>query len=204
MKHSFNIILSFGAIFFVANCRNKCPEKQDIYRYISTEHKSYLNYTGEETLVFYREPQNDTITFYGQSIQPYQIFQGGGGAGACPNDDYVKEGRSIFFQNAMGQDGIIVKQEISTDYPTSIGSYIFIYYSGYEFVETSTLVNSSKAKDSITINSITYHNLALFGHKNFGDSTKVSINNRCYLNKTEGLVRVIIPNGTALTLINRN
>lgn len=190
--------------FILTNCRNKCPEKKDIYVYINEQEKACLPYTGEETLIFFREPQNDTQSFYGQGIKPHQIFQGGGGAGACPNDDYVKEGRSIFFQNAMGQDGIILKQEATGSSPGSPGSDVHIQYAGFGFIESTSLVNSSFAKDSISVNSLIYRNLVVFGRKNYGNTSKVPLNNRCYLNKTEGLVRVIIPTGTTLTLINRN
>lgn len=185
---------------FFSAC-NKCPELKDIYVYLRDSDKAVIPYTGDETLVFFREPQNDTLTFYGQGIQPYIIYLTNNPGGDCAEDNYVKEGRAFFFRNALGLDGIIVKQELSTSTLTSNGSSVEILFDKYIYREDSDLIGSQIAKDSITFNSKVYRSLAVFGIENWNKNAP--LNNRCYINKTDGIVRIVMPNGITLTLIEK-
>ncbi|MDZ4667791.1 MAG: hypothetical protein SGJ00_07895 [bacterium] len=198
-----SILFYFITMNLFFNSCKKCEEIKDVYVYLTDSDKARIPYTGDETLVFYREPQNDTLTFYGQGIQPYTIYLTNNPGGDCAEDNYVKEGRAFFFRNAFGLDGIIVKQELSTSTLTSNWSWVEILFDKYIYREDSDLIGSQIAKDSITFNSKVYKELAVFGYKNNIKNIKVPINNRCYINKTDGIVRIVMPNGITLTLIEK-
>jgi len=185
---------------FFSAC-NKCPELKDIYVYLRDSDKARFPYTGDETLVFFREPQNDTLTFYGQGIQPYTIHLTNNPGGDCAEDNYVKEGREYFFRNAFGLDGIMLKHQLKTNELNASGSEVEILYSNFKYLESTYLIDSQTANDSITFNMKVYKNLIKFGIKNYNKN--VPLNNRCYLNKADGIVRIVMPNGITLTLIEK-
>lgn len=202
-KYTF-ILISFFALLTIFHSCKKCPDEvKDKYVYLTDSDKARLPYTGDETLVFYREPQNDTLTFYGQGIQPYTIYLTNNPGGDCANDNYVKEGRAFFFRNAIGLDGIILKQELSTSELTSNWSWLEVTFNDFSYKEESHLVGSQIATDSFNFNSKVYKELAVFGFKNNIKNIKVPINNRCYINKTDGIVRIVMPDGITLTLIEK-
>ncbi len=202
-KYTF-ILIVFCALLTIFHSCKKCPDKvKDINVYLTDSDKARLPYSGDETLVFYREPQNDTLTFFGQGIQPYTIYLTNNPGGDCANDNYVKEGRAFFFRNAVGLDGIVLKQELSTSELHSIWSWVEVSFNNYIYMEESHLIGSQIAKDSFNFNSKVYKELAVFGFKNNIKNVKVPINNRCYINKTDGIVRIVMPNGITLTLIEK-
>jgi hypothetical protein len=196
------ILFSVCVLFTIFHSCKKCPDKvKDKYVYLTDEEKALIPYKGNETLLFYREPQNDTLTFYGQGIQPYTIYLTNNPGGDCAEDNYVKEGRAFFFRNAVGLDGIIVKQELSTSSLTSRWSWVEILFGKYYYKEDSGLIGSQYAKDSITFNSKVYDNLVVFVIEK--NNKGVPINNRCYINKTDGILRIVMPDGITLTLIEK-
>jgi hypothetical protein len=198
-NHPF-VLIGFWLLLTIS-CQ-KCPDKvKDEYVYLSDEEKAKIPYIGNETLVFYREPQNDTLTFNGQGIQPYTIYLTNNPGGDCANDNYVKEGRAFFFRNAVGIDGIVLKQQLVTDELTASFSEVEILYSNYRYLESSSQIGSQIANDTINFNSKLYKDLAKFGIKNYNKG--VPINNRCYINKTDGIVRIVMPDGITLTLIEK-
>ncbi|MDP3929890.1 MAG: hypothetical protein Q8R57_12775 [Bacteroidota bacterium] len=200
-KYTF-ILIGFCALLTVFHSCKKCPDEvKDIYVYLTDSDKARLPYTGDETLVFYREPQNDTLTFFGQGIQPYTIYLTNNPGGDCAEDNYVKEGRAFFFRNAVGLDGIVLKQQLVTDDLTASFSEVEILFSNYRYLESTSQIGSQIANDSIIFNLKTYKDLTKFGIKNYNKN--VPINNRCYINKTDGIVRIVMPDGTTLTLIEK-
>jgi hypothetical protein len=200
-KYTF-ILIVFCALLTIFHSCKKCPDKvEDEYVYLTDEEKALIPYKGNETLLFYREPQNDTLTFYGQGIQPYTIYLTNNPGGDCAEDNYVKECRAFIFRNSINLDYIIVKQELSTLDLNASWSWVNILFGNYYYKEYSSLIGSQIAKDSITINSKVYKSLAVFGIENVNKN--VPINNRCYINKTDGIVRIVMPDGTTLTLIEK-
>ncbi len=202
MRNQNYILFSVCVLFTIFHSCKKCPDKvKDEYVYLTDEEKALIPYKGNETLLFYREPQNDTLTFYGQGIQPYTIYLTNNPGGDCAEDNYVKEGRAFFFRNAVGSDGIVLKQQLVTDELTASFSEVEILYSIYKYLESSSQIDSQIAIDSINFNLIQYKKLTKFGYKNYNKG--VPINNRCYINKSDGIVRIVMPDGITLTLIEK-
>lgn len=88
-----------------------------------------------------------------------------------------------------------------TDELTASFSEVEILYSIYKYLESSSQIDSQIAIDSINFNLIQYKKLTKFGYKNYNKG--VPINNRCYINKSDGIVRIVMPDGITLTLIEK-
>lgn len=174
MKNFYKKILVLIVIITITNsCQKEC-HPEDIYYNIDDNYKTYLNYTGFDTLIFVRNSTGVTHTFINTGkITNYQMFRG---SYDC-SDYFHYENYAYKFVSSNFDSPLYVGQFRSQNG----GSFSNISFNKYYFEGYVTFNNLKTDLDSLIIGNKIYKNVEVI------NSNK---NNKAYFNKEFGLVKM--------------
>jgi hypothetical protein len=178
-------IYTLGFLLVVFSSCDKCDEPKEIYQAINEQDIKDFPYTGLETLAFYREPQKDTLYFAGQGEYPYFAYVSGVGGGDCKPDSYKKQGREFRYYGTNNMEKIVIQQQVEEINPDGISTYTYFNINYFVFGKYQRTVDDGK--ESITIDTVVYNNLALLEID--------PINYKMYQSFKDKIVFIKLPNG---------
>ncbi len=201
-------LISLLPVFFIccsSRNDNPCPDKKSLVHRISSNHKEVIPYSCKERLFFYSS-NGDTCELPGSgatvSQNPAKLNTYTSGNPDCPyvEDEMYENYGMVFHKEMQGFSNLWLLSYVFNPYSQRPDN-LWISFKGYVNwnIDISYLLDEKNQTDTVRLSQTSFVVATKIFSKTYPDQGQPNDSNILYYNLKEGVVKIILKDGTSWT-----